>query len=154
MTPQLEAQARDLLTKIAPYNRQILSMASTYGMDADLIRAVIWTESSGNPNAIGDNGQSFGLMQVGFAAAQDVGYRSIASGDLLDPDKNIEIGTAYLYILREHYGLSLSEVLAAYNWGIGNVLQAKKKGKAFPTVVQNYVATVIMYTDALRAVRA
>jgi len=152
-------QARAMLKKLDPYNPLILDLAHFYGnQDPNFIRAVIWTESSGNPKAVGDQGTSFGLMQVTLGAAIEVGYLSNWQSDteiLRTPQASIEVGCAYLYRLRVVYGFRGDNILAAYNWGPGKVGDALEAGKTFhdyPKVVQDYVNVVNMYHDALDAV--
>jgi hypothetical protein len=64
-----------------------------------------------------------GPMQVSEAAATDVG-----GGDRFDPDKNREIGRAYLAQLYRRYG-DWPDAIAAYNWGIGNLEAWVKAGR-------------------------
>lgn len=42
----------------------ITDSANKYGVDAEIMRRVIECESGGNPNVIGDNGNSYGLVQI------------------------------------------------------------------------------------------
>jgi len=42
----------------------IREISNQFGIDYELILAIIKTESEFNPNDIGDNGHSFGLMQI------------------------------------------------------------------------------------------
>jgi len=152
-------QARAMLKKISPYNDLILKNARDYGnQDPNLIRAVIWLESEGDPKAVGDKGTSFGLMQVTWGAAHDVGFLSDWQTDteiLKTPSASIEVGCAYLYRLRVVYGFRGDNILAAYNWGPGKVGDALEAGKTFhdyPKEVQDYVNVVNMYHEALDAV--
>jgi hypothetical protein len=64
-----------------------------------------------------------GPMQVSEAAASDVG-----GGDRFDPDRNREIGRAYLAQLYRRYG-DWPDAIAAYNWGIGNLEAWVKAGR-------------------------
>ena len=111
--------------------------ANRYQISPALILAVIDTESSFNPFAVSPS-KAYGLMQVmSRTAGRDV-YEKIykRSGQpdrsvLLNPDKNIDIGTAYLSILRDNYlrgvqGALKQEycIIAAYNGGTGNLLKA------------------------------
>lgn len=76
------------------------SAAAKYGVDPDLIRAVIWTESHFDPDKVGRAGE-IGLMQIlpSGAAAEyaRVNRRPVFSADeLFDPATNIEVGTWFL----------------------------------------------------------
>ncbi len=63
------------------------------------------------PNLTGPQGP----MQVGEKAALDV-----SGGDRFDLVENRAIGRAYLSLLYRRYG-NWSDVVTAYNWGMGNV---------------------------------
>lgn len=45
-------------------NEMIDDIATRSGVDPNIVKAIIKEESGGNPNAIGDNGESIGLMQI------------------------------------------------------------------------------------------
>jgi hypothetical protein len=51
--------------------------------EQDRAQAVCEAESSGNPNALGDNGTSYGLWQIHLPA-----HPAFAGWDLFDPDQN------------------------------------------------------------------
>lgn len=90
-------------------------IAEMYGIDDDIIRAVIEIESHGDANAIGDNGNSFGLMQI-----QPQWHREridrLNVTDLLNPYQNVLVGTDILAELYKTYG-SWERALTAYNAG-------------------------------------
>jgi len=104
---------------------------------AALIYAIIETESAFNPRARSPI-PAFGLMQlVPERAARDA-YKFIYSRDrivkeryLYVPDKNIELGTAYLHILYHRYFRAIKDpvsrqwlTIAAYNAGPRNVIRS------------------------------
>ena len=112
--------------------------AAQNGVDPDLIRAIIMTESSGNPEAVrhDSKGDSIGLMQITMPAAHDVGYRG-SEGGLMNPVTNIEVGTKYFrYLLDQLYG-NILNAIAAYNAGVTNV----KRGY----ITKKYVNRVMSY---------
>ena len=147
------------------YGDQISGYANEYGLSPALIAGVIKQESDFNPNAIGDNGNSVGLMQISKGTANDLklnvyseDIKNIKDEDgrfILDerfnPDKNIEAGTRYLSQQIKKFG-SEKLGLAAYNWGTGNVENmlrhcnnygdCKTKGKILTSVV-SYVDNVL-----------
>ncbi len=111
-----------------------------YDIPEDLIYAIIKTESSFNPYAV-SWANAYGLMQVvPKTAGRDV-FKLVKqrSGQptpeyLFDPEKNIDTGTAYFYILKNRYlkdvrdPLSLEySMISAYNGGTGGVLNTFDK---------------------------
>ncbi|UDG81466.1 Membrane-bound lytic murein transglycosylase C [Candidatus Profftia lariciata] len=106
-----------------------------YGIDESLIIAIIQIESSFNPYAV-SNSNALGLMQIiQHTAGKDVfvkqgKYGVPSRSDLFNPEKNIDIGTAYLAILQNNYLCGIHNpasrryaVITAYNEGAGNVLR-------------------------------
>lgn len=63
------------------YRALAYELAIAKGIDGDTIVAVIDCESSFNPNAIGDNGTSFGLSQIHLPA-----HPHIKKSQALDPE--------------------------------------------------------------------
>lgn len=45
-------------------NEMIDDIAVRSGVDPNIVKAIIKEESGGNPNAVGDGGESIGLMQI------------------------------------------------------------------------------------------
>lgn len=101
------------------YGALIQNASKKYGVPADLIEAVIKTESSGNPAAASGTGP-VGLMQVSKALAKDYGYDL---NDRLDPAKNIEMGTRYLAQNLKAFGGDTTKALLGYNQGTGGARQ-------------------------------
>lgn len=56
-----------------------------YGVSEAVMRNVIQCESSGNPNAVGDGGQSFGLVQIYLPA-----HPEVTRAEALDPEFAVE----------------------------------------------------------------
>ncbi len=85
--------------RIHRFDNILRHVAEEYGVDADLLHAVIWRESRFNPMAIGRRGE-IGLMQVTRAAAADwaaaEGRPVPTIPDLFLPSVNIRAGTWYL----------------------------------------------------------
>lgn len=117
---------------------RIIDMASrTYGLDADLIRRVIRTESNFNPNSRSPKG-AMGLMQLMPETARELGVK-----DPYDPVDNVMAGTRYLKGLIDRYQGDLPRALAAYNWGMGNV---EKNPGRLPSETRQYVAKITRST--------
>jgi len=89
--------------------------AERHGLDSRLIAAVIWVESSGDPNAISRKGAK-GLMQLMPETARAMGV-----ADALDPEQNVAGGVRYLRQMLDRYDPDLGLALAAYNAGTSAV---------------------------------
>jgi hypothetical protein len=63
------------------------------------ILAIIWSESTGNPNSINPGDPSYGLMQITLPIAKFYGGITVRQ-QLFDPDRNISIGSAFLADLK------------------------------------------------------
>jgi soluble lytic murein transglycosylase-like protein len=99
----------------------ITRMAQEQGLPADLIAAVIWQESGGDPQAISRSG-AVGLMQVmprdgkaaSFTCVNGPCFSSRPHSDQLrEPEFNVQYGTQMLARLFERHG-SLRDALKAY----------------------------------------
>lgn len=100
------------------YTEEINAASEKYGISADLIRAVIWTESKFDEDAVSAKGAS-GLMQMMPATRAE---QSNISGIYADgtPATEILLGTGYL--LRMIVATDSEEdALMAYNAGLANV---------------------------------
>ena len=105
----VDADGREALEPI------IQEAAALHGVDADLVKAVIQTESRFNPRAQSGAGAR-GLMQLMPRTAKAVGIE-----DPFDPRQNIFGGVKYLSQMMERYDGNTALALAAYNAGPGNV---------------------------------
>jgi soluble lytic murein transglycosylase-like protein len=127
------------------YDALIEQAAAKYGIDPTLIKAVIHTESSYNPNAQSSSGAK-GLMQL-----MDGTARSLGVTDSFDPRQNIEGGTKFLAYLMNKYGGNEQAALAAYNAGPGRVdragIQTNNDFQSYmdklPKETQRYVSKVL-----------
>ncbi len=105
-----------------------------FGIEKELVHAVIEAESAWNPKAISTAGAA-GLMQLMPATAATFGVRN-----RFDVAENIRGGVAYLAWLREKCDGDLRLIIASYNVGLARV---RRLGLKFQSVeVQSYVERV------------
>jgi len=130
------------------FEKLVGKYSKKYDLHPSLVYAVIHTESYFNPVAR-SHVPAFGLMQLvprsGARDAYNFVYKrdKLVTGNyLFKPDNNIELGTAYIYIISNRYlkGIKNPEsrrhcAIAAYNTGVGNVCRAFTGGtKISPAV--------------------
>ena len=127
----------------------IRGAAETYGLEYELLKAVIATESGFDPQAVSPKG-AVGLMQLMPATASRFGVsadkkRSVAQ-KLEDPATNLGAGASYLRYLLKLFDGRMDLALAAYNAGEGAVQRAGNHIPAYRET-QNYVKSVLgLYT--------
>jgi len=106
------------------YKEIIKKYSDEYDLDIYLVAAVIRAESKFDTNAISPKGAR-GLMQIssitGEWASQELNIEGYSEDILYSPDVNVRIGCWYLDKLKKEFDNNLSNVLAAYNAGSGNV---------------------------------
>jgi soluble lytic murein transglycosylase-like protein len=126
----------------ASYDQLILTASGRHSVDADLIRAVIRTESDFNPAARSHKG-AMGLMQLMPDTAR---LHNVA--DAYDPVENVEGGVRHLRMLLDRYQNNLELSLAAYNAGSGAV----EKYRGIPPFAETkeYVRRVLRFYDSYR----
>ena len=107
--------------------------AENYGLDDNLIFAVIKAESNFKNEAVSNKG-AVGVMQLMESTAKEIAIknnieinRENIRESLSNVDTNINIGIKYLSILNDKYG-NVELALAAYNAGIGTVDNWIEKG--------------------------
>jgi soluble lytic murein transglycosylase len=111
------------------YDELIAKSAAHHGLDARLIRSVIWRESAFRYNCRGTHGE-IGLMQVTEGAAREWaeanGIGNLKKNDLFNPETNIEAGSWYLQRALARWSHKTNPVpyaLAEYNAGRSNAVR-------------------------------
>jgi len=109
---------------------QVSDASEQHGIDPLVVLSLIAQESRFDPRARGGHG-ALGLMQIRPFVARDVARRHgipwKGEATLLDPARNVAIGTAYLgEILRQFGDLELA--LAGYNMGPSRLQRMLARG--------------------------
>ncbi len=135
---------------------QLWQISQSYSLDPLIILAVVAQESRGNPMARGrfQSGRfsgALGLMQIKLETATKMGRRFglIVENeeDLMRPEVNVVVGSAYLIRLIGKYG-NLREALVAYNLGHSAVDRLLEKSAPLPT--SYYEGVVAKYKDLVK----
>ena len=126
----------------ADFDRLIRGACARYGVEFELVKAVIKAESAFNPGAISRAGAR-GLMQLMPETAADHGVANIHS-----PSQNIDGGVRHLRLLLERFDGDVTLALAAYNAGAGTV--DKYNGIPPYQETQQYVRRVLRFRDSYR----
>ena len=121
----------------------IFELCADYDVDPALVMAVIKKESKFEEEIVGDNGNSFGLMQIQPRWHQ-ARMERLDCPNLLDPYHNVTVGIDILAELFDT-GKSLEWVLMAYN---GGASYANKKVAAGE--LSDYARTVIGYMNTYK----
>ena len=93
----------------------IVALCEENDIEPELVIAVIQRESNFHADTIGDNGRSYGLMQVQFWCHEQRMQR-LSCTDLLDPFQNVTVGVDILREKLNKYD-TVEEALTAYNAG-------------------------------------
>jgi soluble lytic murein transglycosylase-like protein len=146
-SPASTSDAKQILNKIPkPISNVIQEQACANNMDPDMVKAIMWQESSANPNATGNtNPPGYGYMQITpdtsgtiqsiSQAAMAKGYSNFTTTNLnnpaflYNPANNIVAGTTLLSQKRNSWGINTpgsnmseetTQVLSMYNSGVPN----------------------------------
>ena len=130
---------------IQDYILTMCSECDSYDLDPAIVTAIIWKESEFNADAIGDNGNSLGLMQVQPRWHSDR-MEKLSAPDLLNPYQNIRVGIDYLV---ELYSINddIEWVLMAYNGGPTYANNLYNEG-----AISKYAIDILDKADELREV--
>lgn len=128
---------------IQDYILTMCSECDSCDLDPAIVTAIIWKESEFNADAIGDNGNSLGLMQV-QPRWHSERMDKLCAPDLLDPYQNIRVGIDYLV---ELYSINddIEWVLMAYNGGPTYANNLYNEG-----AISKYAIDILEKADELR----
>ncbi|MBF1146844.1 MAG: lytic transglycosylase domain-containing protein [[Eubacterium] sulci] len=110
-------------------NNHIEKTAKRYGLNPNIIKALIEEESGWLSSAEGDNGESVGLMQIQERWHKDR-MKRLGVTNLYDSEQNITVGCDILSELLNKYG-NYRDALSAYNSG------NTKDGRAYAERILN-----------------
>ena len=121
------------------YDTLIIKYATEYGIDPNLVKAVMKQESAFNPNAKSP-ANAYGLMQLTEGAAKDLGVNRY------DVEENIKGGVKFLKQLLDRFDGNVRLAIAAYNAGPNRSCYARGE---IPNIAEtkNYVKKVTKYYE-------
>ena len=113
--PQVAAAPEAPVAKDRAYDDIIAEASAEYGVDPQLVRAVIRAESQFDPDAESHAGAK-GLMQLMPILSKELGVK-----DPFNPRENIFGGVKYLSKMLDRHDGNVTLALASYNAGPRNV---------------------------------
>lgn len=94
----------------------IIETCEAHHIDPAIVMAMAYRESGFNAEAIGDGGDSYGLLQIQprwhYSRMEQLGCT-----DLLDPFQNVTVAVDYLAEQLDRYDGDIAKALVAYNQG-------------------------------------
>ncbi len=131
--PALREKTRQPVTvNAATDTSSTVKIANVYGVELELVLAMVRVESNFQPNAISKSG-AVGLTQLMSFTGRELGlkvpnYRNprkpsqnAQTDERFNPHKNLEAGVRYLSRMIKRYDGNLALAIAAYNAGPGRV---------------------------------
>jgi soluble lytic murein transglycosylase-like protein len=139
---RVRSSQKDLEALFQAYQLTIREASETFGVDSNLIKAVIQAESDFNYRAMSRKG-AVGLMQLMPETA-----RKMEVKNPFDPNENILGGTRYLAVLLKRFDNNKPMALAAFNAG-PELVEACGRVPAIKET-RRYVNKVLFYYERLR----
>lgn len=121
VTTALPTSRNPLPSAAEPYKAMITEAAKRNGVDPDLMLALVWTESSFQPDAVSPAG-AIGLAQLMPGTARSLRV------DPRDPAQNLDGSTRMMAGLIEQFG-RVDHALAAYNVGPNGLTKGLAEGR-------------------------
>jgi len=113
----------------------INEICEKYGVEVNLVKAIIRVESCYITKAVSKDGSCRGLMQLSGPTARKYGTENV-----FDPAQNIRGGVRYLSNLKRIFNNDMTKVIAAYNTGEANVIRRGIQPK-----IKKYVDLVLTF---------
>jgi len=145
------------------YQAQIKQSAQRYGIDNNIVIAMIQVDSLFNPYALNRHGR-IGLMQISDSIGQDVFHQQKKypfkpqPNWLFNNDNNLDIGISYVNLLDKQYLKKISNpksryyaTLASYIAGPQNMLQTFSKNKNEALSIINGLSSYEVYQSFTNA---
>jgi len=133
-------KSEHIFESISPWEQYIKRYSSLYGVDPDLVRAIIYAESKGNPFVVSRVGAK-GLMQLMPITADFMGI-----SNPLDPEENIKAGVKYIAWLVRHSG-KYDDTHLLWAWNAGPSMTNKK---IIPGETKKFIIEVISVKTLLK----
>jgi soluble lytic murein transglycosylase-like protein len=116
--------------------------AHEYGLEPNLVNALIWVESKFQPRARGPAGAR-GMMQLMPRTSQSLAKKLGRPHRPYDPEFNIFAGSYYLARLIEKFDGDVQLALAGYNRGAGRVKALVSNGEPLPDGTQRFIRKIL-----------
>ncbi len=161
----LDLKDDHLDSRIKKYRKEIVKQAYRFNIEPSIALAITETESSFNPKAT-SHIPAYGLMQLVPSTGARDAYKYVYKKDrvlkkdfLYKPKNNIELGCAYLAMIRHNWFKEINNntsaymcTVAAYNTGIGNVAKALTNQKKLTPATKrvNQLTANQLYDTLLR----
>ena len=131
---------KDIAKSISSWEHYVKRYSSKYGVDPDLVRAIIYAESKGDPFVISRKGAQ-GLMQIMPVTADFMGI-----SNPFDPEENIKAGVKYIaWLVRNNEINNEAYLLWAWNAGPGMISK-----KIIPWETKEFIIEVLSVKTFLK----
>ncbi|HSQ88019.1 lytic transglycosylase domain-containing protein [Romboutsia sp.] len=141
-TNKIQSASKDI-DRNQRIDKAVSMSAEKYGVDENLIRAIIKVESNFNPNSVSPAGAK-GLMQLMPENCRNLGIKNP-----LNIEENIDGGTRHIKEYLDRYDGNVEMALMAYNGGPTRMARRGVKSIVdiykMPKETQNYVPKVMKY---------
>lgn len=140
------------------YEQIVMDQARSQGIRPEWILGIMRRESAFDAKAE-SSAKALGLMQLMPGTARDIsrqmGMQVVAKEDILQPDLNVKLGSAYLRDMLKRFSGNYAQATAAYNAGPGRIpkwapsqkLAADQWVESIPfDETRKYVRAVMAYT--------